>query len=689
METIIAKSDGTPLEQHINRVYECGKRFNKGLNLGLDNKVVRWFAIVHDLGKANPIWLESIRTNNYIGMRHEISSVAFIDIVPKEYKMLVAMLVLSHHKSIDEDERSFIKLFFPKIQERPFETTENHFGNIDVWGLRVVNFLKEQYNITASVPTLARCEKILNEINSEYKKLKKEPSVYRGLCMAADHFASCYNNDKELAEEFSHLFYTPNTKIFDTPNAQFPLSLIKKDETKRHTFTISPTGSGKTNFALKMCKGRVFYMLPFQASINAMYKRIKDAYEEYPYAIGLKHGAMSSVDFMAQREKDISRFYGLPITVMTPFQIIGICILIKGYEALMNDIKGCDVILDEAHTYSGLAKSAVYEIIRVLIKLGCRIHIITATISTDMENNILDILGRNDTQITKLDKQTLQTYNRHKVHIVNELDTDDIMARYKNGEKIMVVRNQKALAQETYERIKHLMPNARLLLLHSAMKRGKRNEIESMLHKLNGEPYGCILVSTQVVEVSLDINFDCMYTDCADICSLIQRFGRVNRYRRNDGITKDVYIIRHSDKTYLPYAKDIVDSTLHVFERINDCIIDESEIQSMIDFVHPQDKVLNVDCCRPFDKNGNFRKKKYSNYQGSLSGFLENYLEFESYIGIVASDMIQYEMCYDKNLEIPLSKYDIRGHNFKESKIFDNVYEIPNSMYDNDLGFIK
>ena len=99
--------------------------------------------------------------------------------------------------------------------------------------------------------------------------------------------------------------------------------------------------------------------------------------------------------------------------------------------------------------------------------------------------------------------------------------------------------------------------------------------------------------------------------------------------------------------------------------------------------------MLNVDCCRPFDKNGNFRKKKYSNYQGSLSGFLENYLEFESYIGIVASDMIQYEMCYDKNLEIPLSKYDIRGYNFKESKIFDNVYEIPNSMYDNDLGFIK
>lgn len=142
METIIAKSDGTPLEQHINRVYECGKRFNKGLNLELDDEVVRWFSIVHDLGKANPIWIESIRTNNYIGMRHEISSIAFIDIVPDTYRMLVAMLVLSHHKSIDEDEKSFIELFFPKIQERPSENTKNHFGDIDVWGLRVVNFLK-------------------------------------------------------------------------------------------------------------------------------------------------------------------------------------------------------------------------------------------------------------------------------------------------------------------------------------------------------------------------------------------------------------------------------------------------------------------------------------------------------------------------------------------------------------------
>ena len=49
----------------------------------------------------------------------------------------------------------------------------------------------------------------------------------------------------------------------------------------KHTLVIAPTGCGKTNFVMKRCTKRIFYILPFQASINAMFLRFKNDIKEY------------------------------------------------------------------------------------------------------------------------------------------------------------------------------------------------------------------------------------------------------------------------------------------------------------------------------------------------------------------------------------------------------------------------
>lgn len=60
---------------------------------------------------------------------------------------------------------------------------------------------------------------------------------------------------------------------------------------------------------------------------------------------------------------------------MTPHRSLSVVFGGKGYEAMVIDLKGCDVILDEIHTYSDVRQAIVLKLVEVLVHLGCRVHI--------------------------------------------------------------------------------------------------------------------------------------------------------------------------------------------------------------------------------------------------------------------------------------------------------------------------
>ena len=94
----------------------------------------------------------------------------------------------------------------------------------------------------------------------------------------------------------------------------YPLSLIDSDGTKKHTFVKAPTGAGKTDFLIKRCRGRIFYTLPFQASINAMYERILHDLGDHVEDIRLLH-SISQLLIGEERitEKVIQDIFGASI----------------------------------------------------------------------------------------------------------------------------------------------------------------------------------------------------------------------------------------------------------------------------------------------------------------------------------------------------------------------------------------
>lgn len=91
-----------------------------------------------------------------------------------------------------------------------------------------------------------------------------------------------------------------------------------------------------------------------------------------------------------------------------------------------------------------------------------------------------------------------------------------------------------------------------------------------------------------MAEVSLDIELDTIYTEPAPLEALVQRFGRVNRRRQQQGLAL-VHVYRQPDDGQKIYDVALVQGTLRILEREHERPIDESTIGSWLDEIYVGD----------------------------------------------------------------------------------------------------
>lgn len=119
--------------------------------------------------------------------------------------------------------------------------------------------------------------------------------------------------------------------------------------------------------------------------------------------------------------------------------------------------------------------------------------------------------------------------------------------------------------------LKEKLPCKTVLCYHSRFIMQDRDEKEKLLLQKDGEgrPAGVdLVIATQAIEVSLDISFDLMLSECAPLDSLIQRAGRCNRFGRSAGARFVVFPISDTAKKYVyKNAGDALEHTLDVLQR--------------------------------------------------------------------------------------------------------------------------
>lgn len=660
------ENGGLTILEHTKYVVEAIKSF--AIAYGFDAEIAKNGAILHDLGKAHPYFQKSIRKQirdvDRINHRHEISSLAFLPAFPKKQWDDLIDMVVAHHKSIKEDAR---KKGILDISTNDRNWIKNHlddWGNWKKYGFEVLN----QFGINIDDISENEAKKALI-YSKEYCKSKGFGiSRFRGLLNSADHFASAFN--ERTKENLNGIFQKPNISFFKNPQRKsklYPLSSIDTNDSRSHTIVTAPTGAGKTDFLIKRCKGRIFYTLPFQASINAMWQRLSDDIGENKKHIRLLHSTSKIVTKGKVDEQILQPLPGSSVKVLTPHQLSAIIFGTKGFEAVMLDLEGSDIILDEIHTYSDYAQAMVIEIVKSLLKLNCRIHIGTATMPSVLYDKLLEILGGNKEVFeVQLSDIQLQSFNRHLIQKISKDDVNKIIQEsIEKKEKLLIVVNTVKSAQTLFEEISKGFENIEKMLIHSRFRRKDRVELERILKdEFNGTDDNeghkpCIVISTQVVEVSLDISFDRMITEAAPLDSLIQRFGRVNRKRSIEtiGKFKPIHVIAPGTNT-LPYEKEIVQRSFAELPEHFE-LFEENEVQSKLDKVYSKIDMKNIDIHLIYDDIG-YKIEELRNKKGSV---IIDALEIESATCILAADKEVYlKADWEERIgyEIPISFKSIR-----------------------------
>ena len=284
------KNGRVPLTQHLSDVAILCEKVAQ--NLGLDMSIARRGGILHDIGKASSIFQKTLmldykRPLGFV-FRHEIASLFFISLLSKEEKQPIIDMIVAHHKSIYQDVGS--KGILDLIENDP-ECLEQHLQDFTVWSKDALSILA-YFGFNIKPINLQQAKENFNEVVEYCESKVYGYSQWKGVLIASDHLASAMHRD--VPSMVDKLFIKPDLIYYHSRKSDlYPLSLISTDDKRRHTVVSAPTGAGKTDFLIRRCRGRVFYTLPFQASINAMYERIKDDLKDTNADVRLMHAASS------------------------------------------------------------------------------------------------------------------------------------------------------------------------------------------------------------------------------------------------------------------------------------------------------------------------------------------------------------------------------------------------------------
>ncbi len=436
---------------------------------------------------------------------------------------------------------------------------------------------------------------------TEGDELYNEYCLMKGLLHRLDHCSSAWiavedQTKDEIADFVKEFMKKHNFKENDLQ--QF----VEKNQDK-NVIVIGSTGMGKTEGALLWSKNdKTFFTLPLRISINAIYDRIKDT-------IGYRHVGLlhsTALDYLDEKNEEdefnkIQQARNLyeKITTCTIDQIFPFVFKYRGYEKIYATLSYSKVVIDEIQAYSPEIVAVLLKGLQMINNLDGKFMVMTATLPRIYREKLQEM------GIKFEYNEFIKDTKRHKFEIIDKSineDIDEIKEKSKN-KKVLIIVNTINKAIELYKFLKNEGVE-KVNLLHSRFEQEDRSEKERDIKEFSKQKdESGIWITTQIVEASLDIDFDMLYTEMSTLDSLFQRFGRCYRSRKYEGKEPNIKIhIKETSGVGYIYDKEIHQKSIELLQDYNGQILEEKTKIDLVDKLYSKEMLQNTDFYKKFNE---------------------------------------------------------------------------------------
>lgn len=705
-ETLAKSKPEETLVQHTNNVLEVWRQLRERYSEIISEpdfwKDSFYSVLFHDFGKVCLNFQETLKGERAFGdderVRHEFFSGMFLFGNNYKYYLdnpLPLVAVFSHHKAFnDEGFNNHISrntALNHSIKKEAIEEflnyAESKAKEFNIEPLSIEEKLK--FYITQNYKTLSTHYKsrFYDHLkkNDVIKQNQRKQYVFLKAVLNISDWTASGHLKLENGVPYSETYLAEKIieKLRNERKAEIADSFSfkkfqSKSLTSQNVIAIAPTGSGKTEASLLWASNkkdweRIIYLLPTRVTSNAIFERLRDYFGKEDVALIHSTARLFRKelpdDHYDQKDYFREKSFFKNINVCTVDQILTQGFNLGFWEVKTFHLLNAKVIIDEIHLYSPYTLGLIIATVKYLKnEFNTRFYIMTAT----MPSKLLELLKETLGEVKAIKDQELLDKARNQFEVKEEtIDdlTEEIETAVSQGKKTLVVVNSVDKAIELYQKLEDVADNNgyQAICYHSRFINKHRSDKEEEIFALDKQDKGGVLIATQVVEVSLDIDFDILFTENAPIDAIIQRAGRVNRKRKKQD-TK-VVIAKHFEVSEIIYEEaSILNNTYQEFSKRDKQRLTEKELTEMVDVVYAE---MNV--------------KEHSSYQEGLN----KYFKIQSYLNFI-KDLTTDERVFtrenlDRETIIPYCFMEDLINETDRDKITEHELSISRHRYNNAL----
>lgn len=621
-------------------------------------EILQLVIIYHDLGKVFTGFQNKIRKQldekplpsniNFDHIPHEILSPAFfsrsvLEKYDDEVKKVIIQAILYHHER--DNKVDFEKV--EKVIEEDLEKRKHLVSDIDF--IEVPEKLWKGY------------ERFYGGRN----RIRKSDEIYplylliKGLLHRIDHSSSALVEVELVKNDLpdkvvNFIYYKKKSTLKD-------IQTFAKNNSDKNLIIVGSTGIGKTEAGLLWVGSeKGFFTLPLRVLVNSIFDRV---HKEIGYdCSGLLHSSSLEYLFYEGNETPFeiyknSRQLSYQLIITTIDQLFTFPFKYGGYEKILSTLSYSKVIIDEIQAYEPRIAAVILKGLEELYQLGGKFLIMTAT----MPQIYIDYLK--DKGVKFEYGEFLANKKRHLMKIENRsiLDNVDQIAQKASNKRVLVIVNTIRRAKEVYRYLRE--KGIKSKLLHSLFIQRDRKKLESEIMEFTKKNEPGVWITTQIVEASLDIDFDILFTELSSADSLFQRMGRV--YRKREYINDDANVfVFTEDCSGIDniYNKDIFALSKSFLSEFDGRYINEEDKVKIVRDLYSKDNI-----------NGTKYLKEFENALAILENLREYELKKEEAHDIMREirsvKIIPFEIYQEYEEQIQKSIETLKKSKDKEQKL--------------------